>query len=156
MNKLQPKGKDKYKILNWSDYNRSLINRGSITIWINEEVIQEWNYEGKQQQGGKKLYSDLAIEICLSVKKLYELGFRQTQGFMESLFFLMQIKMNVPFYSQICRRAKRLNIKIGDFNKSGNINIVVDSTGLKVYGEGEWKVRKFGWSKHRTWRKLYH
>lgn len=155
MNKLQPKSKDKYKILNWSEYNKSLKNRGSITIWIDEEVIKKWIYEGERKQGGKKIYSDLAIEICLSIRRLYDFALRQTQGFMESLFSLMKIKMNVPCYSQICRRAKELNISLGDLNKRGNIDIVVDSTGLKVYGEGEWKVRKFGWSKHRTWRKLH-
>lgn len=155
MSKQQPKGKDKYKILNWSEYNKSLIKRGSITIWINEEVIKSWNYEGKQKQGGKKIYSDLAIEVCLSIKKLYDLGYRQTEGYMESLFLLMRIEMRVPCYSQINRRAKELEISLGDFNKSGHIDIVVDSTGLKVYGEGEWKVRKYGWSKHRTWRKLH-
>ena len=155
MSKQQPKGKDKYKIVNWSEYNKSLIKRGSITIWINEEVIKGWNYEGKQKKGGKKVYSDLAIEICLSIKKLYDLGYRQTEGYMKSLFSLMKIKMRVPCYSQINRRVKELKISLGDFNKSGHIDIVVDSTGLKVYGEGEWKVRKYGWSKHRTWRKLH-
>lgn len=155
MSKQQPKCKDKYKITNWAEYNKSLKNRGRITIWINEEVINKWTYEGEQKQGGKKIYSDLAIEICLSVRKLYGLALRQTEGFMESLFTSLRIEMNVPCYSQICRRTKELNISLSDLNKRGNIDIVVDSTGLKVYGEGEWKVRKFGWSKHRTWRKLH-
>ena len=132
MNKLQPKSKDKYKILNWSEYNKSLKNRGSITIWINEEVIKNWIYEGERKQGGKKKYSDLAIEICLSVRRLYNFALRQTEGFMESLFSLMKIKMDVPSYSQICRRAKELNISLGDFNKSGNI-FYLKSNACKSY-----------------------
>lgn len=155
MIKQQLKSKDKYKILNWSSYNNSLINRGSLNIWINEDVIEAWNYQGENKKGGQIIYSDLAIEICASIKRLYKFGYRQTEGFIKSIFSLMKIELPAPAYSQIQRRIKALNISLGDFSKKGNLDIVVDSTGLKVFGEGEWKVRKHGWGKHRTWRKLH-
>jgi Transposase DDE domain len=155
MSKPQLKSKDKYKVLNWSSYNKSLINRGSINIWINEEVIEAWTYQGNKKKGGQTIYSDLAIEICASIKRLYKFGYRQTEGFIKSIFSLMKIELSVPAYTQMQRRIKSLKIDLGDFSKNENIDIVIDSTGLKVFGEGEWKVRKHGWSKHRTWRKLH-
>ena len=106
MSKQQPKSKDKYKVLNWSEYNKSLINRGSLNIWINDEVIEEWNYKGKKQKGGQTIYSDLAIEICASIKRLYKFGYRQTEGFIKSIFSLMNIELSVPAYTQIQRRIQ--------------------------------------------------
>ena len=155
MNKLQPKSKDKYKVLNWSTYNKSLINRGRLNIWINEEVIGAWTYKGEKKKGGQIIYSDLSIEVSASIKRLYKFGYRQTEGFLKSVFSIMQIDLSVPAYTQMQRRIKSLKIDLGDFRKKDNIDVVVDSTGLKVFGEGEWKVRKHGWSKHRTWRKLH-
>jgi hypothetical protein len=87
----------------------------------------------------------------------YGLAFRQSTGFLESLFFLMgKGSLPVPDYSTLCRRQKSLPVEIEErLRKGENLVIGIDSTGLKVYGEGEWKVRKHGWSKHRTWRKLH-
>lgn len=147
--------KDKYKIINWKEYNESLKQRGSITIWISEEALELWKYTGPKLKGGQKKYSDLAIETSLTIRKVYHLKLRQTEGFINSLIQIMQVNLEVPDYSTLSRRAGKLNISLGNFKDNGNIDIVVDSTGLKVYGEGEWKVRKHGWSKHRTWRKLH-
>jgi len=147
--------KDKYKIINWKEYNESLKQRGSITIWISEEALELWKYTGPKLKGGQKKYSDLAIETSLTIRKVYHLKLRQTEGFVNSLIQIMQVNLEVPDYSTLSRRAGKLNISLGNFKDNGNIDIVVDSTGLKVYGEGEWKVRKHGWSKHRTWRKLH-
>lgn len=91
----------------------------------------------------------------MTLKQVLGLKLRQTEGFVESLFVIMAIEKSVPDYSTLSRRAGKLEIDLKVTKKSGNIDIVVDSTGLKVYGEGEWKVRRFGWSKHRTWRKLH-
>ena len=156
MNKHQePKSKDKYKILNWKEYNNSLKNRGNITIWISEEAIKAWEYDGQRKRGGRIDFSDLAISTCLTIKQVMHLKLRQTEGFIEGLFRIMKIFKRVPDYSTMSRRAGKLEIDLKAVKQSGDINIIVDSTGLKVYGEGEWKVRKFGWSKHRTWRKLH-
>lgn len=155
MSKQLSKGKDKYKILNWSSYNESLKQRGSITVWFSEDAIGSWNYKGKREQGGKIIYSDSAIMTCLVIRKVYHLKLRQTEGFMKSLVSLLSISLSIPNYSILCRRAKNLNVPITRFDNDDPIHIVVDSTGLKVYGEGEWKVRQHGWGKHRTWRKLH-
>lgn len=156
MNKqVKPKGKDKYKVLNWKEYNKSLKQRGNITIWISQEALDTWNYDGTKTRGGQKVYSDLAIETCLKIRIVYNLKLRQTEGFIKSLFTLLKISLDIPDYSTLSRRGKDLKISLGVLNKNENIHIILDSTGLKVYGEGEWKVRKFGFSKHRTWRKLH-
>lgn len=147
--------KSKYKITNWSEYNKGLKNRGNITVWISEEAIKAWEYQGKRERGGKVDYSDLAIETCLIIKQVMHLKLRQTEGFVESLFAILKVIKSVPDYSTLCRRAGKLKIDLKVVKQGDNITIIVDSTGLKVYGEGEWKVRKFGWGKHRTWRKLH-
>lgn len=149
------KNKNKYKITNWSSYNESLKQRGSITIWFNEDIKNAWIYSGKQARGGKVIYSDTAIQICLMISKVYGLALRQTEGFMRSLVRLMKLDIPIPDYTRLSRRAKNLKICLAQFKKNERIDIVLDSTGLKVYGEGEWKVKKHGVGKHRTWRKLH-
>jgi len=155
MSKQESKVKDKYKILNWSSYNESLKQRGSITLWFSKDAIKSWKYSGTRIRGGKIIYSDTAIKTCLIIRIVYGLKLRQTEGFMNSLVCLLNIECPIPDYSRLSRRAKTLEIELKKFKKGEKLDIVVDSTGLKVYGEGEWKVRKHGWSKHRTWRKLH-
>jgi hypothetical protein len=147
--------KDKYKVQNWHQYNEGLKKRGAITVWLSEEVLQQWRYQGEKKKGGQQRYSDLAIEVCLSVRKVYHLGYRQTQGFVESFLRCLDVELPVPCYTQLCRRSAHLPIQVKTKKQKDITDIVVDSTGLKVYGEGEWKVRKHGWGKHRTWRKLH-
>jgi len=149
------KVKDKYKILNWKKYNESLKNRGRITLWISDDAIDSWAYTGSRERGGKIVYSDLSIETCLTIKQVIHFKLRQTEGFVNSLFEIMRLKIKSPNYSTLSRRAGKLQIELKAIKQKGNIDIIVDSTGLKVYGEGEWKVRRYGWTKHRTWRKLH-
>jgi hypothetical protein len=148
-----------YKIKNWSEYNRSLINRGSITLWFSPDVkLMHEDGDEPKIRGGQKQYTDEYIEMCCMIRKLFSLGFRQTQGTVSSIVKMLGLKAGVPCYTQMCRRMKQLNIN-ADFKKriekGERIDIVVDSSGLKVYGEGEWKVRQHGWSQHRTWRKIH-
>jgi len=156
INKNREKPREKYKLTNWSSYNKSLKNRGKLTIWLSDEVKTSWLYMESQKPGGELIYSDVAIEFCLTIKHLYGLGYRQTEGFVEDIFALIGVDLPVPSYSQIQRRSKSVSIDIR-VRKGGKapIDLVIDSTGLKVYGEGEWKVRKHGWNKYRTWRKLH-
>lgn len=155
MSNQPSKGKDKYKVINWKEYNQSLKQRGSIIVWLSEEAISGWLYNGERERGGKVVYSDIAIITCLMIRKVYHLPLRQTQGFMNSIMSLSGFSLQIPDYSVLSRRAKNLDMPIKQFKKGEHINIVADSTGLKVFGEGEWKVRKYGWGKHRTWRKLH-
>ena len=147
--------KDKYKVTNWSEYNRSLVKRGDITIWFDESVEKAWYDEGPPQRGAQFKYSDACILCLLELKVVFGLKYRQLQGFSQSLLELMGIELEVPSYSQISRRAPDLEVDIKAPKSKGPIFMVFDSTGLKVYGEGEWKVRKHGYNKRRTWRKLH-
>lgn len=150
------KEKVEYRVLNWSDYNKSLINRGSITFWFSEDTIKNWlsgNQTGKK--GRPEVYSDDAILCALMIREVYKLPLRMLQGFLISLFMLLGLKLPVPSYSQISRRSARLNKKLKRLFKKGAKDIVFDASGLKVYGEGEWKVRTHGKSKRRTWRKIH-
>ena len=147
--------KVKYKVRNWSAYNKGLKSRGDITIWLDKDSIHTWYYSGPQKRGGKIIYSDTAIELCLVVKAVYHLPLRQVEGFICSFFKLAGVKLPVPDYSLICRRSAGLSI---DFKLKGAkkvCDIVIDTTGLKLYGEGEWKVRLHGWGKYRSWMKLH-
>lgn len=145
-----------YKLKNWSSYNRSLKNRGRITFWFSDEVKTGWQYNGTQLAGGKVVYSDSCIEFCLIMKHLFSLAYRQTEGFIEDIFELAGIDLEVPSYTQIQRRSGKLEVDIRvRKERKQNLNVVLDSTGLKVYGEGEWKMRKHGKTKRRTWRKLH-
>ena len=150
------KPKDKYRVRNWSSYNESLKKRGGITLWVDEDVIQAWIPDPKapKKRGGQREYTDSAIECLLMVKNVYHLGYRQTEGFASSLSLLLGAELPIPDYTTLNRRAKVLNVQLPT-NQKGPIHAVLDSTGLKVYGEGEWKVRKHGYSKRRTWRKLH-
>ncbi|MEO1255691.1 MAG: IS5 family transposase, partial [Bacteroidota bacterium] len=148
--------KVKYQVTNWSSYNNALKNRGNITLYLSDDVYPNWYSDLPALRGGQQLYSDLCIESLMMIKCLFKLPYRQLEGFTLSLFKLMQVEdLKVPCYSQICRRAKELEISSAIIPTKGSIVIAIDSTGVKVYGEGEWKVRKHGVSKRRTWRKLH-
>ena len=152
--KTQSRPKRLYRVQNWSDYENGLVQRGSITFWMSEEFERIWRYTGKKQRGSQFEYSDQAIEIMLTLKEIFHLPNRSVEGFVRSLFQLMKIDLPVPDPTTLSKRSKTLNVRLPK-QSAGSLNVVMDSTGLKVYGEGEWKVRKHGDSKHRTWRKLH-
>jgi Transposase DDE domain len=145
----------KYRIRNWSEYNRGLVNRGSLTIWFSEEAIEGWLAKNCRKRGRPKIYSDEAILCALVIKAVYRLPFRALRGFILSLVQLLGLLIPVPCYTRICRRAAELGQQIENLGGKKPSDIVFDSSGLKVYGEGEWKVRQHGKSKRRTWRKIH-
>jgi IS5 family transposase len=146
--------KPAYRIRNWNEYNDSLVRRGSLTLWVDQETLQAWRYRGPAQRGAQYRYSDLAIECLLTLRAVYHLTLRATEGFAHSLFALMQVDLTVPDYTTLCRRAATVRVTLPK-KARGPLHLVIDSTGLKVYGEGEWKVRQHGYSKRRTWLKLH-
>jgi len=152
--KTQSRPKRLYRVQNWSDYENALMQRGSITFWMSEKFEKVWLYTGKKQRGSQFDYSDKAIEIMLTLKEIFHLPNRSVEGFVRSLFQMMKIDLPVPDHTTLSKRSKMLKVKLPK-KSQGSLNVVMDSTGLKVYGEGEWKVRKHGYSKHRTWRKLH-
>ena len=152
--RTQSRPKTLYRVRNWSAYEQALVQRSSITFWLSDDIEQSWLYEGQKQRGSQFDYSDKAIEIMLTIKEVFHLTNRGIEGFVRSLFQIMKIGLPVPDHSTLSRRGKTLKVKLPK-KASGRTNLVLDSTGLKIYGEGEWKVRKHGYSKRRTWRKLH-
>jgi len=151
-----PRYKKKYKVTNWSSYDRSLVNRGDITLWLSEEVLQSWNDCPEQAFGRPRLYSDLAIETALSLRLIFKLPLRQTEGLLRSLFKLMNLDLSVPDHTTLSRRNQTLNIKLKRMGSvTGPIDLVIDSTGLAIHGEGRWTRHKHGKRKRRGWRKLH-
>jgi IS5 family transposase len=112
---------------------------------------------GPAQQGAQYTYSDLAIESCLRLRLVYSLALRQTQGFLASLFALLKIALPVPDYSTLSRRHASLQVSLCTRKQKDEmeVHVVLDSTGLKVYGPGEWAQRKDGDKRRKTWRKLH-
>ena len=148
--------KQKYRVMNWPEYNRALEKRGNITLLFSPEVIEGWYSSAAPQQGAQQKYSDTCIEAIMLLKTVFRLAYRQVRGFTVGLLSLLQLDdLDVPSYTQIARRFRSLDIAPFTIPATGPLVIAIDSTGVKVYGEGEWKCRKYGWSKRRTWRKLH-
>lgn len=148
--------KAKYRIRNWNEYNKSLIQRGSLTVWFSEDAIKKWTAPKEiGKRGRPKLYSNDAILTSLIIRSVFHLPLRALQGFLASLVMMLSTGLPIPSYTQICRRAKLLGQELTKLSRRNITDVVIDSTGLKVYGEGEWKVRQHGFSKRRTWRKLH-
>ena len=143
-----------YRIRNWKQYNQALVHRGSLTLWVDQATLQAWRHQGPARRGAQFRYSDMAIQCVLTLRAVYRLPLRATEGFARSIFELMGLDLEVPDYSTLCRRAKTLQIDLPK-KAEGPLHLVIDSTGLKVYGEGEWKVRQHGYSRCRTWLKLH-
>ena len=128
------KAKASYKITNWRKYNESLVQRGSITFWFSDEVIDQWEHSNKVPKVG--VYSDTAIESLLVLRELFRLPYRQTEGLGRSLVRLMQVDVAIPDFTSLAKRAAKLEIVLDVAHRKGSIDVVVDSTGLKVFGEG--------------------
>lgn len=143
-----------YRVKNWSEYEKSLVQRGSIMFWLADDFEQAWRYAGEKQRGSQFDYSDKAIEIMLTLKEVFHLTNRGVEGLVRSLFGIMGLFLRVPDHSTLSKRGATLKVNLPKKGR-GSLHIVLDSTGLKIYGEGEWKVRKHGYSKRRTWRKLH-
>ncbi|KAA3643846.1 MAG: IS5 family transposase [Chloroflexi bacterium] len=146
--------KTQYRVTNWPDYNRSLVKRGSLTLWIDEQTLNAWHYTGPQRRGGQVVYTDLAIACLLTLQAVFQLPLRATQGLAHSLFELMGLDLPVPNYTTLSRRAAGLVVKLPR-NVNRPVHLVVDASGLKTYGEGEWRTRKHGKRGRRSWRKLH-
>lgn len=143
-----------YRVKNWSEYDKALVQRGSITFWISADFEKTWLYTGEKQRGSQFDYSEQAILVMLTVKEVFHLSNRGVEGFVHSIFRMMRINLPVPDHTTLSKRGKDLKVNLPK-KANQRLNIVMDSTGLKIYGEGEWKVRQHGVSKRRTWRKLH-
>lgn len=154
LTKTHSRPKSLYRVKNWSEYDQALVQRGSITFWLSDDFEKSWSYVGEKQRGSQFDYSEQAIIVMQTVKNVFHLPNRATEGFMRSVFAMHEILLSVPDHTTLSRRGKELNVMLPK-KASGPLDIVMDSSGLKIYGEGEWKVRTHGKSKRRTWRKLH-
>ena len=146
----------RYRVSNWRDYNRALVNRGRITLWFDEDAISAWRHTAVSgRRGTPRLYSDTAIECALVIKSVFHLSLRATQGFLSSVVEMMDLELAVPDYSTVSRRQSALVVRLPAGSVHRARHVVVDATGLKVYGPGEWHIRKHGGKCRRTWRKLH-
>lgn len=146
----------KYRVTNSAEYNEALRQRGDVTVWFSEDAVSGWCAGRSGKRGAQQRYSDLSIEICLTLRVVFGLPLRQTQGFVRSLLRLMKLKLPVPDYSTLCRRASLLKVAPDTRTTNGPITLIVDSTGLRGHGGREWMRQKHGLPKARkTWRKLH-
>ena len=148
--------KYRYRVMNWAEYDRALVNRGNLTVWFDAETIKDaWTPAPPEGRGKPGLYSDVAIQTCLTIKTLFRLPYRATEGLMKSLMALHGLALPVPDHTHMSRRVAQLSVVVPRIPRKGPIHVVVDSTGLNIFGEGEWKVRQHGVGKRRTWRKIH-
>ncbi len=149
------KTKQAYRLSNWSQYNKALVRRGSLTVWLSEDVLSTWHNTARTGKRGKPAdYTDTAILCMATLEEVYGLPLRATEGLTRSIIKLLGIALSVPCYTTLCRR-RSLEVGLARREKTEPLHLVVDSTGIKVYGEGEWKVRQYGYTRRRTWRKLH-
>jgi hypothetical protein len=150
------KAKPSYRIRNWKHYNSALTHRGSLTLWFDQAAIDRWLCASHSARRGRPLkYADAAIHCCLLLRAVFHLPLRQTQGLARSIFHLLNLDLPAPHYSLLCRRARRLNVSLAAPSAQPIKHLVFDASGLKVFGEGERKVRIHGKDYRRAWRKLH-
>ncbi|RJO29993.1 IS5 family transposase [Acinetobacter baumannii] len=142
-----------YRTTNWPAYNRALMSRGNIAIWF--DPATQWYAPSKGKQGRNQTYSDAAIQCCLMIKSLFRLSLRMVTGFVQSLIKLCGLNWIAPDYTTLCRRQKHIDIVISYQKSSDGLHLLMDSTGMKFLGEGEWKRKKHGPEYRRQWRKLH-
>lgn len=148
--------KKQYRIRNWQQYNKALVERGSLTVWMSAEALKNWSNTVKTGKRGRPvLYSNLAIQTMLTLQLLFRLPLRQTEGLLNSVLRLLTFELDAPDYSTLAKRTATLTVRLSRRASQEPKHIVIDSTGVKVFGEGEWKVRQHGVGKRRTWRKVH-
>jgi IS5 family transposase len=149
---MRPKtAKAKYRLRNWREYTAALTQRGNLTLWVSDQTLGAWHEHARSsKRGAPRTYSDTAIVCLAMLGAVYKLTLRATEGLMASVLELLGIELAVPNYTTLCRRRQMLEVALPRRTQGNPLHMVVDATGIKVYGEGAWKVRCHGWSKRRT------
>ncbi|GKT20265.1 IS5 family transposase [Acidovorax sp. SUPP3334] len=145
--------KTRYKTTNWTEYNAALKARGSLTIWLDKDM--QWYASTSGKRGRHHTFTDAAIQFCLSIKCLFGLALRQSLGLIQSLLELAKLNWRVPDFSTLSRRQRTLQVQLPYRRSSTALDLLVDSTGIKFLGEGEWKCKKHGAEYRRQWRKVH-
>lgn len=147
----------RYKVTNWPDYDRALQRRGSLTVWVTPEALAAWHPPRTGRRGRSRHYSDIAIETGHLLRLAFGRPWRQTEGLLRSLAALLGMDVGVPDHTTFSRRSPGLTLAqaLARAQRTGPVRVVIDATGLKVYGAGEWLVETHGERGRRTWRKLH-
>ncbi|MFT7622190.1 MAG: hypothetical protein ACI9WU_001358, partial [Myxococcota bacterium] len=154
--KITPKYKMKYQVTNWRAYEAALKKRGDVTVWFDEDAIDAWNAPRDGRPGGQRRYSDLAIVTALTLRTVFHLPLRQTEGFVGTLIRLMGLDLDTPDHTTLSRRGSTVEVPVFARRHDGPIHLAIDSTGLKIMGDGEWHAhRHLTSNKRRAWRKLH-
>jgi hypothetical protein len=147
--------KQRYRVTNWAAYDAALRQRGSLTVWFSEDAINAWRAAPRTTPGGQPHYSALAISTALTLRAVFRLGLRQSEGLIGSILHLLGLELAVPDHTTLSRRAQALALPPRPRSGTGPLHLLVDSTGLKLDGPGEWQREKHGVKKRRAWRKLH-
>ncbi len=145
-----------FKVTNWRDYDTSLRGRGSLTAWFTDEAIASWKAEPRTTRDGQPIYSGVAMLTALTLRTVFRLALRQTEGLIGSVMKLLGLDLAVPNHSTLSRRAATVAVpRPRACPGSGPLHLLVDSTGLKLCGAGEWLHERHGTRVRRSWRKLH-
>jgi len=140
---------------NWAQYDRALVQRAALTLWIADDLPNHWRPPATPKRGAPQRYSDYAIEVMLTLRAVYQLTNRAAEGLMRSIFQLAQVDLPVPDHTTLSRRGRKMSGRVPKRSREEPLHLAIDSSGLKVYGAGEWQVRQHGASRRRTWRKVH-
>jgi len=146
--------KQRHRVTNWAAYDAALRQRGSLTVWFTDEAVAAWRAEPRTTRGGQPWYSPLAILTALTLRAVFRLALRQTEGLIGSILRLLGLELAVPDHTTLSRRAATLEVP-RPRPGAGPLHLLVDSTGLRLSGPGEWLVEKHGTKTRRAWRKLH-
>jgi hypothetical protein len=153
--RVHPKYKTKYRVNNWAEYDKSLVQRGDITLWISVDAITSWKPTPTGQRGAQRKFSDHAIETALTLRLIFKLPLRQAEGFLRSVLSVMNVALEAPDHTTLSRRSQHLNTQLVRVPTKEPIHLIIDSTGLSIVGEGEWAAAKYGERGRRGWKKLH-
>ena len=153
--KVHPKYTKQYRVGNWPDYDRALVQRGDVTLWLTPNAIAEWETAGIGKRAGQRQYSDVAIETALTLRLIFHLPLRQTEGFLRSIFWMLDLDLSAPDHTTLARRGRYLDPTLRGASTAGPLHLVVDITGLSIAGEREWAAVKHGGRGIRGWKKLH-
>src|SRR4051794_14096975 len=150
-----PFPKARYRVSNWGEYDRAWQERGSLTVWVTPEAIAAWQAPPTGQRGRSPFYLNLAIETGHLLRLAFGRPWRQTEGLLRSVVTLLGVSLAIPDHTTFSRRSIGLSLPTTLTPSSEPVHVVIDSTGLKVYGAGEWQREKHGERGRRSWRKLH-
>jgi hypothetical protein len=153
--RVHPKYKSKYRVSNWGEYDRGLVQRGDISLWISHDAVASWKPLPTGRRGAQRKFSDHVIETALTLRLVFNLPLRQAEGFLRSLLSLMDLDLEAPDHTTLSRRGRTLNVDLHRVARGNPIHLIVDSTGLSIVGESEWAAAKYGGRGRRGWKKLH-